>query len=112
MKNSKFAMAALVLTLFSNSSLAGEAYRFGVLNQAPAAETAALWNPILAYLEKKTGHSFRFAMGPTVQDTDAATGRGEYALSLAITSSTRHIARPITTPLRNSVAIHLLARSW
>lgn len=71
-------LATLALSLIGSFTQAEEPYRFGVLNQAPAAETAALWNPILTYLEKTTGHPFRFAMGPTVQDTDAATARGEY----------------------------------
>lgn len=71
-------LAALSLVSMLDIAKAAEPYRFGVLNQAPAAETAALWNPILGYLESKTGLSFRFAMGPTVLDTDIATGKGEY----------------------------------
>ena len=57
---------------------AAELYRFGVLNQQPAAETASLWNPILLYLQSKTGLTFKFKMGSTVQETDAMTARGEF----------------------------------
>ena len=60
------------------SSHAAEAYTLGVLNQQPAAETAALWNPILQHLQAKTGLSFKFKMGSTVQETDAMTARGEF----------------------------------
>lgn len=59
-------------------SQAAEPYHFGVLNQQPAAETAALWNPILLHLQAKTGLGFRLKMGSTVQETDAMTARGEF----------------------------------
>lgn len=51
---------------------------FGVLNQQPPTETAALWNPILSYLKDKTGIEFRLKMGATVQETDAMSARGEF----------------------------------
>lgn len=51
---------------------------FGVLNQQPPTETAALWNPILTYLKDKTGIEFRLKMGATVQETDAMSARGEF----------------------------------
>ncbi len=59
-------------------SHAAEPYSFGVLNQQPAAETASLWNPILQYLQAKTGLTFKFKMGTTVQETDAMTASGEF----------------------------------
>lgn len=59
-------------------SHAAEPYHFGVLNQQPAAETAALWNPILLHLQAKTGLTFKLKMGSTVQETDAMTARGEF----------------------------------
>ena len=67
---------ALILPL--RSGLASEPLSFGVLNQQPAAETAALWNPILQYLHAKTGLAFKLKMGATVQETDAMTARGEF----------------------------------
>jgi phosphonate transport system substrate-binding protein len=66
---------AVALTLPSH---AAEPFSFGVLNQQPAAETAALWNPVLQHLHAKTGLSFKFRMGTTVQETDAMTARGEF----------------------------------
>ena len=68
-------LCAMVMSL---PSQAAEPYSFGVLNQQPATETAALWNPILLHLQAKTGLSFKFKMGSTVQETDAMTARGEF----------------------------------
>ena len=51
---------------------------FGVLNQQSLARTAARWNPVLAYLTQKTGHSLRLSLGPTVDDTNAMMSRGEF----------------------------------
>ena len=60
------------------SGAASEPFSFGVLNQQPAAETAALWNPILQYLTAKTGLALKLKMGATVLETDAMTARGEF----------------------------------
>lgn len=60
------------------SAAGAEALSFGVLNQQPAAETAALWNPILAYVQSRTGIELKFRMGATVQETDAMSARGEF----------------------------------
>ena len=68
----------LFLLLPFRHGLASEPLSFGVLNQQPAAETAALWNPILQYLNTKTGLVFKLKMGATVQETDAMTARGEF----------------------------------
>jgi phosphonate transport system substrate-binding protein len=73
-----FLLALIAGMVMSASSQAAEPFSFGVLNQQPAAETAALWNPILQHLQAKTGLSFKFKMGPTVQDTDAMTARGDF----------------------------------
>ena len=71
-------LAVIVAMVMSLPLYAAEPYTLGVLNQQPAAETAALWNPILTYLHAKTGLSFKFKMGTTVQETDAMTARGEF----------------------------------
>lgn len=76
------ALLALVLPLPAH---AGEAsaptpLRFGVLNQQSAIQTAERWNPILRYLSQKTGIPLRLIMAPTVQETDAMMGRGEFDL--------------------------------
>ena len=72
------AFFGLVLLFPIRSGLAAEPLSFGVLNQQPAAETAALWNPILQYLNAKTGLVLKLKMGATVQETDAMTARGEF----------------------------------
>ena len=72
------AFIGLVLLFPIRYGLASEPLSFGVLNQQPAAETAALWNPILQYLNTKTGLVFKLKMGATVQETDAMTARGEF----------------------------------
>ena len=69
---------AFILLFVARSGWAQEPLSFGVLNQQPAAETAALWNPILQYLSAKTGLMFKLKMGATVQETDAMTARGEF----------------------------------
>jgi phosphonate transport system substrate-binding protein len=51
---------------------------FGVLNQQSPARTAERWNPILHYVTTHTGVPLQLRMGPTVQDTDAMMGRGEF----------------------------------
>ncbi len=53
-------------------------YSFGVLNQQAPAEAAAIWNPLLSYLGRKTGHRFEFRMGATVKETDRLTALGHY----------------------------------
>lgn len=53
---------------------------FGVLNQQSPIQTAERWNPILRYLQKKTGIHFQLKMGSTVEQTDAMMGREEFDL--------------------------------
>lgn len=75
-------MRLIELSVLATSLLAlpaqSEPMSFGVLNQQPAAETAALWNPILAYVNSRTGLDLRFSMGSTVQETDRLSAQGEY----------------------------------
>jgi phosphonate transport system substrate-binding protein len=53
---------------------------FGVLNQQSPIQTAERWNPILRYLQRKTGRRFQLKMGATVELTDAMMGREEFDL--------------------------------
>lgn len=53
---------------------------FGVLNQQSPIQTAERWNPILRYLQQKTGVEFTLKMGSTVEQTDAMMGREEFDL--------------------------------
>ena len=70
--------AAVALGVWLPAAQANHPLVFGVLNQQSLARTAARWNPVLAYLTQKTGHAFTLAMGPTVDDTNAMMGRGEF----------------------------------
>jgi phosphonate transport system substrate-binding protein len=53
--------------------------QFGVINQRSVALTAQSWNPILAYIGKKTGAPLALKMGKTAPETTAMTERGEHA---------------------------------
>jgi len=53
-------------------------YSFGVLNQRSATLTAQFWNPILDYVSSEAGVRLTMRMGKDVQETDAATRRGDY----------------------------------
>lgn len=72
------AILGLVLLFPIRYGRASGPLSFGVLNQQPAAETAALWNPILQYLSTKTGLVFKLKMGTTVQETDTMTAQGDF----------------------------------
>ena len=71
---------AAIFTLAAGNSHAAEPepYTWGILNQQSAAQTAALWNPILTYLGSKTGLKFKLRLAPTVQETDLMSKRGEF----------------------------------
>lgn len=91
-----------LLLFLACSCLAGGAvhaephFSVGVLNQQSAIATAELWNPLLAYLGKKTGAGFTLGIGSTVQETDARTEHGEFDLAF-----TNHIfSMPIQTEYR------------
>lgn len=71
------------------SAHANEPLVFGVLNQQSAARTAQRWNPILKHLGTATGRQFVLRMGPTVKDTNAMMGRGEFDFAY-----TNHNFRP------------------
>lgn len=73
-------LRALVLALLAVLPVRAEdkPLSFGVLNQQSPQLTAERWNPLLKYVEGKTGLELQLKMGPTVQDTDAMMGRGEF----------------------------------
>ncbi len=52
---------------------------FGAINQRSVALMAQSWNPILAYVSKKTGIPLIFKIGKTAPETTAMTERGEHA---------------------------------
>lgn len=55
-----------------------ETYSFGVLNQQNLQLTTERWQPILRYVKEKTDIGLTLRLGPTVADTDARMGRGEF----------------------------------
>jgi phosphonate transport system substrate-binding protein len=72
------AMAVALSWLVAAAAAEERPLAFGVLNQQSPARTAERWNPILHYLTKHTGVPLQLRMGPTVQDTNAMMGRGEF----------------------------------
>ena len=72
-------LVLLALGAFAGSGGAQERpLSFGVLNQQSPALTAERWNPILHYVSARSGVPLQLRMGPTVQETDAMMGRGEF----------------------------------
>ncbi|NCA69266.1 MAG: phosphate/phosphite/phosphonate ABC transporter substrate-binding protein [Sphingobacteriia bacterium] len=65
------------LTLMSGNARADE-YSFGVLSQRSAVLTAQYWNPILDYVEKRTGTRLTLKVARTAPESNDATARGEY----------------------------------
>lgn len=55
-----------------------ESYSFGVLSQRSAVLTAQYWNPILGYVEKKTGIRLVLKAARTAPESNEAIERGEY----------------------------------
>ncbi len=72
-----FALIGLFV-LYQHTALAGQTYRFGVTNVETVMTTAAQWNPILAWLEQRTGIRLTLQMGMNAEDTQARLMRGEY----------------------------------
>lgn len=75
-------MLGLVLALSvqaSNASTgATPAHSFGVLSQRSAVLTAQYWNPILDYVERKTGIRLQLKVARTAPESNEATEKGEY----------------------------------
>ena len=53
-------------------------YSFGVLSQRSAVLTAQYWNPIIDYVNRKTGLALTLKLARTAPDSNVATERGEY----------------------------------
>lgn len=64
----------LISTLFASE----KEYSFGVVSQRNAVLTAKIWNPILAYVENKTGIKLVLSTARTGDDSKQATDKGEY----------------------------------
>ncbi len=61
-----------------SNAQASDAYSFGVLSQRSAVLTAQYWNPILDYVQQRSGVELRLKVARTAPESNAATERGEY----------------------------------
>lgn len=69
---------AILLALAASAARAGEARSFGVINQRSALLTARYWNPILAYVGRRSGVELSLSMGKSANETSAMEARGEF----------------------------------
>ena len=105
---------ALIGMLLTSRALADDVvYGFSVLNQRSPVLTAQYWNPILAYVHKKSGVDLRLKMGKTAPETTALTIKGEAQFAYTNHLFTmersklgwRVIARPTTDAIRGQIVV-------
>lgn len=72
------AVLTMLPLLFVHAVKADTVRSFGVLNQRSATLTAQYWNPILAYVGKRSGITLELRMGKSAPETTAMTARGEF----------------------------------
>jgi len=105
---------ALVLVGLSGRVAGAEpVYYFSVLNQRSPVLTAEYWNPILAYVSKKSGVELKLKMGKTAPETTALTLRGEARFAYTnhlflpdrVKLGWRVIARPDTDGIRGQIVV-------
>lgn len=71
-------LVLLVMSIAQSAGAAGPVRSFGVLNQRSEALTARYWNPVLAYISKKSGVQLEMKMGKTALDSFRMVGNGEF----------------------------------
>jgi phosphonate transport system substrate-binding protein len=64
--------------IFSVSVQAQDVYSFGVLSQRSAVLTAQYWNPILDYVERKSGIKMQLNLARSAPESNDATEKGLY----------------------------------
>lgn len=64
--------------LLAAPAAGAETYSFGVLSQHSAVSTAEYWNPILDYVQRRTGIALQLRVTRTAPESNDATARGEY----------------------------------
>ena len=69
--------AAAVVGCLASTAQA-DTYSFGVLSQRSAVLTAQYWNPILDYVQRKTGVNLALKVARTAPESNDATERGDY----------------------------------
>lgn len=95
--------AGLLLLLLGLSCLAqaAEALKFGVANQRPVMLTAQIWNPILAYVSKKSGVPLVLLMGKTSTETTEMAVNGQFDFIYT---------NQLFTPERDKIGFYAIAR--
>lgn len=105
---------SILLVLTGSVAYAEEPiYHFSVLNQRSPTLSAQYWNPILAYVHKKSGIELRLKMGKTAPETTALTIRGEAQFAYTnhlftedrVKLGWKVIARPTTGDIRAQIAV-------
>lgn len=72
------ASAAIINAFSFPSTATAETYSFGVLSQRSAVLTAQYWNPILDYVQRKTGIELVLKLTRTAPESNEAIEHGEY----------------------------------
>ena len=88
-------------------------YTFGVLNQRSVALIGEYWNPILAYLSRRTGVDLELRVGRTAPETTAMALRQELDFTYSnhlfwpdrVSLGYRVIARPDTDGIMGEIAV-------
>ena len=92
MKRSTASVCCTLLLLLLGASCtfaAGDSFTFGVNPQRNAVLTAQYWNPILAYVARKSGVRLEMKVEKSGQDYSVKVGQGEYDFAY-----TNHIFNP------------------
>jgi phosphonate transport system substrate-binding protein len=71
-------IVTLLAGLITATPASAETYSFGVLSQRSAVLTAQYWNPILDYVQRKTGIELVLKLARSAPESSEATERGEY----------------------------------
>jgi phosphonate transport system substrate-binding protein len=85
----KAILCCAALLLASLTACAADGYSFGVLSQRSPVLTAEYWNPILAYVTRKTGIELELRVARTALESNQAIGRGDYDFAYS-----NHIFKP------------------
>lgn len=73
-------ISLLIITLFSSGSLA-QTITFGVVPQQSAQKLAALWTPVLQYINQHTDLDLRFATAKDIPEFEKRLLEGEYDIA-------------------------------
>jgi phosphonate transport system substrate-binding protein len=103
MKKIIFILLFIYVTGVAVPAMAATEYSFGVTSRDSVMTTAAQWNPILAWIEKRTGVRLNLKMGLTTSDTQTHLLRGEYDF---------FVGYPLLQPeAQKELSFHVLAKA-